>query len=107
VDEVLTDEYLRWFIERGALYIWYYVYRPMGAEPHTEYCVTREQLIEIRRKQLTERRFKAGSDKSAGFIKWANTAGVPAIVGILGLFYFLWRRADSVAYERKFIQRQA
>jgi len=65
------------------------------------------QLIEIRRKQLTERHFKAGSDKSARFIQWFNIAGVPTIVGLLGIVYFLVRRADSAAYERKFIQRQS
>ncbi len=56
VDEVLTDKYLQHFIDRGALYIWYYVYRPMGAEPHPEYCVSKEQLIEIRRRLLKLRR---------------------------------------------------
>ncbi len=64
------------------------------------------QLIQIRRKQLTERHFKPGSEKSAGFIKWFNIAGLPALVGIFGLVYFLVRRADSVAYERRFIQKQ-
>lgn len=56
MNEVLSDEYLQWFIDRGAMYIWYYVYRPMGAEPHTEYCVSREQLIEIRKRLLTLRK---------------------------------------------------
>jgi MoaA/NifB/PqqE/SkfB family radical SAM enzyme len=56
MDEVLSDEYVEWFIKRGALYIWYYVYRPMGNEPHTEYCVSREQLIEIRKRMLRLRR---------------------------------------------------
>ena len=63
------------------------------------------QLIEIRRKQITERRFKAGSDKYARFISWFNVAGVPAIVAALGIVYFLIRRADSVAYERRYIQK--
>jgi MoaA/NifB/PqqE/SkfB family radical SAM enzyme len=56
LEEVLCDAYLRHFIAQGALYIWYYVYRPMGAEPHPEYCVTREQLIEIRKRLLALRR---------------------------------------------------
>jgi hypothetical protein len=38
------------------MYLWYYVYRPMGAEPHTEYCVSREQLIELRRRMLALRK---------------------------------------------------
>lgn len=56
MDEVLTDDYVKWFIQRGAMYIWYYVYRPMSAEPHTEYCVTKEQLVEIRRRLLRLRK---------------------------------------------------
>jgi len=56
MDEVMSDEYIRWFIQRGAMYIWYYVYRPMGADPHTEYCVSREQLIDIRKRLLVLRR---------------------------------------------------
>ena len=56
MDEVMSDEYIRWFIDRGAMYIWYYVYRPMGADPHTEYCVSREQLIDIRKRLLVLRR---------------------------------------------------
>ena len=56
LDEVLSDEYVKDFIARGAMYLWYYVYRPVGDEPHTEYCVTRDQLIEIRRKLLALRR---------------------------------------------------
>lgn len=56
MDEVMSDEYLRFFIERGAMYIWYYVYRPMGSERHDEYCVSQEQLLRFRRRLLTLRR---------------------------------------------------
>jgi hypothetical protein len=38
------------------MYIWYYVYRPVGEDPHPEYCVTREQLVELRRRMLALRR---------------------------------------------------
>jgi len=33
LDEVLTDRYVEEFIDRGAMYLWYYVYRPVGADP--------------------------------------------------------------------------
>ncbi len=54
--EVMSDEYVQHFIDRGAMYLWYYVYRPMGEEPHTEYCVSKEQLIWMRKRLLELRR---------------------------------------------------
>jgi MoaA/NifB/PqqE/SkfB family radical SAM enzyme len=56
MDEVMSDEYIQHFIDQGAMYIWYYVYRPMSPEPHTEYCVSEEQLLWMRRRLLELRR---------------------------------------------------
>lgn len=56
--EVMSDEYVQHFIDRGAMYLWYYVYRPMGEEPHPEYCVSKEQLIWMRKRLLELRRTK-------------------------------------------------
>jgi hypothetical protein len=43
-------------IRKGAMYIWYYVYRPVGEDPHPEYCLTKEQLLEARRRMIALRR---------------------------------------------------
>ena len=56
MDEVMTDAYLQRWIDRGAMYIWYYIYRPVGEHPHTEYCMQREQIIEMRKRLLALRR---------------------------------------------------
>jgi len=56
MEEVLTDEYVRHFIDAGAMYLWYYVFRPVGADPSPEFCVEREQMIELRRRLLKLRR---------------------------------------------------
>ena len=56
MDEVMSDAYVQHFIDRGAMYIWYYVYRPMGTPPHPEYCVKKEQLVWMRRRLLELRR---------------------------------------------------
>ncbi|MEE8450844.1 MAG: radical SAM/SPASM domain-containing protein [Thermoguttaceae bacterium] len=56
MEEVLSDDYVRQFIDCGAMYLWYYVYRPVGADPSPEFCVEREQMIELRRRLLTLRR---------------------------------------------------
>jgi len=56
MDEVMSDEYVEHFIRKGAMYIWYYVYRPVGDDPHPEYCMAREQIIEMRKRLLRLRR---------------------------------------------------
>ncbi|GAB6165802.1 radical SAM protein [Thermostilla marina] len=55
-DEVLSDDYIRRVIESGAMYLWYYVFRPVGADPSPELAVSGDKLVEIRRKILAFRR---------------------------------------------------
>ncbi len=54
--EVLSDQYVEHFIDAGALYLWYYVYRPVGDDPSPQFCVSREQMIEVRKRLLQLRR---------------------------------------------------
>jgi MoaA/NifB/PqqE/SkfB family radical SAM enzyme len=56
LDEVVSDAYVREFIARGAMYLWYYVFRPVGADPSPRLCVSREQMLEFRRRLLWLRR---------------------------------------------------
>lgn len=63
-------------------------------------------LLQIRRKQLTIHDFVPNSDKWSWWITVLNTFGVPLLVGAAGLVGFLLRRADSISYERRHIQRQ-
>ena len=56
LDEVMSDRYVRTFIDHGAMYLWYYVFRPVGADPSPEFCVEREQMIDLRRRLLKLRR---------------------------------------------------
>ena len=46
MEEVLSDRYVQFIIERGAMYLWYYVFRPVGADPSPHLCVGREAMIE-------------------------------------------------------------
>ncbi len=55
-ESVLADQYVREFIDCGAMYLWYYVFRPVGADPSPEFCVEKEQMIELRRRLLRLRR---------------------------------------------------
>ncbi len=56
LDEVLSDDYVEHFIRHGAMYLWYYVYRPMGPQHDPRFCVDREQMLDIRRRLLQLRR---------------------------------------------------
>ena len=56
MDEVMGDEYVQHFIDRGAMYLWYYIYRPVGEESHPEYCMQKEQIVDMRHRLLRLRR---------------------------------------------------
>jgi len=56
IEEVLSDAYVEWSIRHGAMYLWYYVYRPVGADPSPQLAVAREQMTRLRRRLLTLRR---------------------------------------------------
>jgi hypothetical protein len=63
-----------------------------------------DRLIQIRRKQLTDRMFEPGSEDSYKYIMTLNLVVVPLCVVLAGVVLFLMRRAQSVAYERNYIQ---
>lgn len=56
LDKVLSDRYVRYVVDRGAMYLWYYVYRPVGAQPSPHFCVGRDQMIDLRKRLLALRR---------------------------------------------------
>ncbi len=56
LDEVFGDRYVEHFVRKGAMYLWYYIYRPVGAQPHPEYCLSKEQIVDSRRRLLRLRR---------------------------------------------------
>jgi len=63
-----------------------------------------DRLMKIRRKNLTIREFKDGSDDLASTIIFLNLVGLPFLVGIFGLVRYWLRSSRSVAYERDFLQ---
>jgi MoaA/NifB/PqqE/SkfB family radical SAM enzyme len=56
IDEVVSDRYVQAVIDHGAMYLWYYVFRPMGPDPSPRFCVGRERMIELRKRLLALRR---------------------------------------------------
>ena len=63
-----------------------------------------ERLMQIRRKELVERRFnQAANESSARWIHIINIGLLPLAVGIFGVVQFLVRRNTSSRFERQFI----
>jgi hypothetical protein len=57
IDELLTEEWLRELIRRGAHYVWYHTYRPVGPKMNAALALRPDQLVRVRR-FVTEMRAK-------------------------------------------------
>jgi len=49
IDELLTEDWLRELIDRGAHYVWYHTYRPVGPKPNFQLALRPDQLVRVRR----------------------------------------------------------
>jgi MoaA/NifB/PqqE/SkfB family radical SAM enzyme len=48
-DEQVTESYVQDMYRRGAHYLWYYIYRPVGAEPSPDLTLSKEQVHGLRK----------------------------------------------------------
>lgn len=55
-DELVSVDYLDFLIRKGVHYIWYYIYRPCGANPEPENALDEEQILRLRRFMVEQRR---------------------------------------------------
>lgn len=49
IGHVATDRFLQELVARGAHYMWYYIYRPVGPDPAPALALTAEQITDLRR----------------------------------------------------------
>ena len=49
IEELLTEDWLRELIARGAHYVWYHTYRPVGPKMNAALALRPEQLVRVRR----------------------------------------------------------
>jgi MoaA/NifB/PqqE/SkfB family radical SAM enzyme len=49
IDDLATESFLREMISRGALYAWYYIYRPVGPNPSPEIALSADDILRLRR----------------------------------------------------------
>ena len=54
-DEVVSRRYIERVAGEGAAYLWYYIYRPVGAHPHPERALTKAQIRGLRSFLVEER----------------------------------------------------
>lgn len=45
----LSDEFIEMLHNRGVLYLWYYIYRPTGQNPHFELALSTEEILRLRK----------------------------------------------------------
>ena len=55
-NDLVSMKYLEALAREGAMYMWYYIYRPVGAEPNPENCLTQEQIRGLRQFLVEARR---------------------------------------------------
>ncbi|MBQ8070521.1 MAG: radical SAM protein [Bacteroidales bacterium] len=57
-DELVNEKHILSLAKEGAMYMWYYIYRPVGSEPNPEVCLDESQIRGLR-KFLVDQRDKA------------------------------------------------
>lgn len=55
-DELVSRAHIEAMAKEGAMYLWYYIYRPVGAVPHVEYALTKEQIHHFRQFIVEQRK---------------------------------------------------
>lgn len=48
IEMALTAEFIEMLHNRGVIYLWYYIYRPTGENPHNELALSPEEILRLR-----------------------------------------------------------
>ena len=55
-NDLVTREYIELIAKEGAHYLWYYIYRPAGANPNSANALDKEEIISFRRFVVEQRK---------------------------------------------------
>ncbi|WP_291530315.1 radical SAM protein [Bacteroides sp. UBA939] len=55
-DELVSRKYIELIAREGAHYLWYYIYRPVGANPNMANALDKEQILAFRRFVVEQRK---------------------------------------------------
>lgn len=79
--EVVSDTFVFDMVRRGVQYVWYYIYRPVGPKPSPDLCLSRDQIVALRR-FLVDIRTRAPIIIVDAYWDHEGRALCPAAVGI-------------------------
>lgn len=80
-EELVNERWLKDLIDRGVHYLWYYIYRPVGANPCPELALSQEQILCLR-KFLVEMRCRVPLILVDAYWDHLGNALCPAATGI-------------------------
>ncbi len=80
-DFVVQRDFIDSMVKRGVHYLWYYVYRPVGPDPHPELTLDAEQILALRR-FIVEQRLTAPIILVDAYWDHLGRAVCPAAMGI-------------------------
>lgn len=49
IDMALSDDFINMFHDLGVLYVWYYIYRPVGSQPNYDLALSGEDILRLRK----------------------------------------------------------
>lgn len=49
IDDLASERFVDELVRKGVLYVWYYIYRPVGPDPCPELALDREEILRLRR----------------------------------------------------------
>ncbi len=49
IDLALSEKFIQMLHDKGAVYLWYYIYRPTGENPHYELALSADEIYTLRR----------------------------------------------------------
>lgn len=55
-DDLVSRKYIELIAKEGAHYLWYYIYRPVGAEPNVENALDKDQILSFRKFVVEQRK---------------------------------------------------
>ncbi|RKD87796.1 radical SAM protein [Mangrovibacterium diazotrophicum] len=55
LEMALSDEFMQSLVDKGVLYLWYYIYRPVGENATVELCLDRDEIDRLRRHMVEAR----------------------------------------------------
>jgi MoaA/NifB/PqqE/SkfB family radical SAM enzyme len=80
-DELVSEPFIRELVDEGVLYLWYYIYRPVGPQPCPELVLDESRIHDLRR-FLVKQRGRAPLLLVDSYWDQQGRAFCPAVLGI-------------------------